>query len=58
MAPSFQWYSIVDGGAVDFFRGYGINAVNAIAQGIPKITVVAIFQNRSPMFHRSSQHSN
>ncbi|MEH1944580.1 MAG: hypothetical protein V7L01_30805 [Nostoc sp.] len=29
------------GGAVDFFVGYGIDAVNAIAQGIPKITVAA-----------------
>jgi NitT/TauT family transport system substrate-binding protein len=32
------------GGAVDFFMGYGIDAINAIAQGIPKITVAAIFQ--------------
>ncbi|WP_229494452.1 ABC transporter substrate-binding protein [Nostoc mirabile] len=32
------------GGAVNFFMGYGIDAVNAIAQGIPKITVAAIFQ--------------
>jgi len=32
------------GGAVDFFMGYGIDAVNAIAQGIPIITVAAIFQ--------------
>ncbi|BCL39360.1 hypothetical protein [Nostoc sp. MS1] len=32
------------GGAVDFFMGYGIDAVNAIAQAIPKITVAAIFQ--------------
>ncbi|MBR8836188.1 MAG: ABC transporter substrate-binding protein [Stigonema ocellatum SAG 48.90 = DSM 106950] len=32
------------GGAVDFFMGYGIDAVNAIVQGIPKITVAAIFQ--------------
>lgn len=32
------------GGAVDFFMGYGIDAVNAIAQGIPKMTVAAIFQ--------------
>ncbi len=31
------------GNAVDFFMGYGIDAVNAIAQGIPKITVAAIF---------------
>ncbi|MBU7585587.1 MAG: ABC transporter substrate-binding protein [Nostoc sp. TH1S01] len=32
------------GGTVDFFMGYGIDAINAIAQGIPKITVAAIFQ--------------
>ncbi|MEH2234853.1 ABC transporter substrate-binding protein [Nostoc sp.] len=30
--------------AVDFFMGYSMDAVNAIAQGIPKITVAAIFQ--------------
>lgn len=30
--------------AVDFFMGYGMDAVNAIAQDIPKITVAAIFQ--------------
>lgn len=32
------------GGAVDFFMGYGIDAINAVAEGIPKITVAAIFQ--------------
>ncbi|QSJ16424.1 ABC transporter substrate-binding protein [Nostoc sp. UHCC 0702] len=32
------------GGAVDFFMGHGIEAVNAITEGIPKITVAAIFQ--------------
>ncbi|MBD2354229.1 ABC transporter substrate-binding protein [Tolypothrix sp. FACHB-123] len=32
------------GGAVDFFMGYGIDAINGLAQGIPKITVAAIFQ--------------
>ncbi len=32
------------GGAVDFFMGQGIDALNAIAQGIPKITVAAIFK--------------
>ncbi|MCF2149712.1 ABC transporter substrate-binding protein [Desmonostoc muscorum LEGE 12446] len=31
------------GDAVDFFMGYGIDAVNAVAQGIAKITVAAIF---------------
>ncbi|MEH2207686.1 MAG: hypothetical protein V7K53_27060 [Nostoc sp.] len=33
-----QWYSIVDGGTVDFFMNYGMDAVNAIA------TVTAIFK--------------
>jgi NitT/TauT family transport system substrate-binding protein len=32
------------GGAVDFFMGYGIDAVKAIAQRIPQITIAAIFQ--------------
>jgi NitT/TauT family transport system substrate-binding protein len=32
------------GGAVDFFMGYGIDALNAVAQRIPKVTVAAIFQ--------------
>lgn len=32
------------GGAVDFFMGQGVDAINAIAEGIPKITVAAIFQ--------------
>ena len=32
------------GNAVDFFMGYGVDAVNAIAEGIPKITVAALFQ--------------
>ncbi|BAY98631.1 putative secreted protein [Tolypothrix tenuis PCC 7101] len=32
------------GGAVDFFMGFGIDAINAVAQSIPKITVAAIFQ--------------
>jgi len=32
------------GGAVDFFMGYGIDAINAVVQGIPKVTVAAIFQ--------------
>ncbi|MBW4641656.1 MAG: ABC transporter substrate-binding protein [Goleter apudmare HA4340-LM2] len=32
------------GGAVDFFMGHGIDAINAVAQGIPKVTVAAIFQ--------------
>ncbi|GAB1542435.1 ABC transporter substrate-binding protein [Scytonema sp. NUACC21] len=32
------------GGGVDFFMGYGIDAVNAVVQGIPKITVAGIFQ--------------
>lgn len=32
------------GGAVDFFMGYGISAIKAIEQDIPKMTIAAIFQ--------------
>lgn len=32
------------GNAVDFFMGYGVDAVNAITEGIPKVTVASIFQ--------------
>lgn len=32
------------GGAVDFFMSYGMDAVNAVTQNIPKVTVAAIFQ--------------
>src|SRR3569832_249281 len=32
------------GGAVDFFMGDGANAFKAVEEGIPKITVAAIFQ--------------
>ncbi|MCC5647413.1 ABC transporter substrate-binding protein [Nostoc sp. CHAB 5824] len=35
------------GGAVDFFMGYGMDAVNTIAQGIPKI-IVAQFSRKTP----------
>lgn len=32
------------GDAVDFFMSYGMDAVNAVTQNIPKVTVAAIFQ--------------
>lgn len=32
------------GNAVDFFMGYGVDAINAIVADIPKITVASIFQ--------------
>lgn len=32
------------GGAIDFFMGNSIDAVSAVAQGIPKVTVAAIYQ--------------
>lgn len=32
------------GGAVDLFMGYGIDAIKAVEEGIPKITVAALFQ--------------
>ncbi len=32
------------GGVVDFIIGGGLNAIKAVEQGIPKITVASIFQ--------------
>jgi NitT/TauT family transport system substrate-binding protein len=32
------------GGAVDFFMGYGSDAIKAVEEGIPKITVASMFQ--------------
>ena len=46
------------GDAVNFFMSYGIDAVNAIAQGIPKITLAAIFQKDPLVSYCTSQPSN
>jgi NitT/TauT family transport system substrate-binding protein len=42
--PQVNGTQLLMGGAVDFFMGYGADAVKAIEEGIPKITVAAIFQ--------------
>lgn len=42
--PQANSTQLLMGGAVDFFMGYGSDAIKAIEEGIPKITVAAIFQ--------------
>jgi NitT/TauT family transport system substrate-binding protein len=42
--PQVNGTQLLMGGAVDFFMGYGADAIKAIEEGIPKITVAAIFQ--------------
>ncbi len=42
--PQVNGTQLLMGGAVDFFMGYTSDAIKAIEEGIPKITVAAIFQ--------------
>jgi NitT/TauT family transport system substrate-binding protein len=42
--PQVNGTQLLMGGAVDFFMGYASDAIAAIAEGIPKVTVAAIFQ--------------
>lgn len=42
--PQVNGTQLLMGGAVDFFMGYGSDAINAISEGIPKITVASMFQ--------------
>lgn len=42
--PQVNGTQLLMGGAVDFFMGFGGDAIKAIEEGIPKITVAAIFQ--------------
>lgn len=42
--PQVNGTQLLMGGAVDFFMGYGADAIKAIEEGIPKVTVAAIFQ--------------
>jgi NitT/TauT family transport system substrate-binding protein len=42
--PQVNGTQLLMGGAVDFFMGYGADAIKAIEAGIPKVTVAAIFQ--------------
>lgn len=42
--PQVNGTQLLMGGAVDFFMGYGADALKAIQEGIPKVTVAAMFQ--------------
>lgn len=42
--PQVNGTQLLMGGAVDFFMGYASDAIKAVEEGIPKITVAAIFQ--------------
>jgi NitT/TauT family transport system substrate-binding protein len=42
--PQVNGTQLLMGGAVDFFIGFGAGAIKAVEEGIPKITVAAIFQ--------------
>lgn len=42
--PQVNGTQLLMGGAVDFFMGYSSDAIKAVAEGIPKVTVAAMFQ--------------
>jgi NitT/TauT family transport system substrate-binding protein len=42
--PQVNGTQLLMGGAIDFFMGYGSDAIKSIQEGIPKVTVAAIFQ--------------
>jgi NitT/TauT family transport system substrate-binding protein len=42
--PQVNGTQLLMGGSIDFFMGYGADALQAIQEGIPKVTVAAIFQ--------------
>lgn len=42
--PQVNGTQLLMGGAIDFFMGYGSDAIKAVQEGIPKVTVAAIFQ--------------
>lgn len=42
--PQVNGTQLLMGGAIDFFMGYGSEAIRAIEEGIPKITVASMFQ--------------
>ncbi|MDX2214904.1 MAG: ABC transporter substrate-binding protein [Oculatellaceae cyanobacterium bins.114] len=42
--PQVNGTQLLMGGAIDFFMGYGSDAIKSVEEGIPKITVAAIFQ--------------
>lgn len=42
--PQVNGTQLLMGGAIDFFMGYGSDAIKAVEEGIPKITVASLFQ--------------
>lgn len=42
--PQVNGTQLLMGGAIDFFMGYSADAIKAVEEGIPKVTVAAIFQ--------------
>lgn len=42
--PQVNGTQLLMGGAIDFYMGYGADAIVAVESGIPKITVAAMFQ--------------
>ncbi|HEY9597162.1 MAG TPA: ABC transporter substrate-binding protein [Cyanophyceae cyanobacterium] len=42
--PQVNGTQLLMGGAIDFFMGFGLDAIKAVEEGIPKVTVAAIFQ--------------
>lgn len=42
--PQVNGTQLLMGGAIDFFMGYPADAIKAIQEGIPKVTVAALFQ--------------
>lgn len=42
--PQVNGAQLLMGGAIDFFMGYGADAIKSVESGIPKVTVAAIFQ--------------
>lgn len=42
--PQVNGTQLLMGGAIDFFMGYASDAIKAVEEGIPKVTVAAMFQ--------------
>ncbi|MCU0526124.1 MAG: ABC transporter substrate-binding protein [Elainella sp. Prado103] len=42
--PQVNGTQLLMGGAIDFFMGYTADAIKAVQEGIPKVTIAAIFQ--------------
>ncbi|HEY9889744.1 MAG TPA: ABC transporter substrate-binding protein, partial [Candidatus Obscuribacterales bacterium] len=42
--PQVNGTQLLMGGSIDFFMGYGSDALQAVQEGIPKVTVASIFQ--------------